>query len=164
MGVMSVVLRKARTLTTFTLFEGALVLPVFCMLGLARLAVRLLPFRVYARHLGATVALDTAPPALDPAMKPRVKSIGRVVRSVAGVTPWASVCLPQAMVASALLRMLHLPYCVYFGLAPKEEARSAQTLDAHAWVHSGDVVLTGRRGMARFTVVQVFEHKLERSA
>lgn len=155
MSGLSIAFRKLRSLSTFSAFEIALVIPVLLGLGLARLAIAFLPFRRYARPLGAQSPLDTSPPSLTAAQLKRAKRIGRVVRSTARVTPWASLCLAQAMVASALLRLCRLPYCVVFGLSPNT---GPDLLDAHAWVAAGNAVLTGGHGLARYTIVMVFAH------
>ncbi len=157
MRALSLALRKARTLTTFSALEVAFVLPAFLLLGLARLAILLLPFRVYARHFGAVATLKPAPSVPSEADLKRARSVGRVVRSVANVTPWASLCLAQAMVAALLLRLIDVPYCVFFGVAPTQDQKNANPLDAHAWIMTGDAAVTGGRGHRRFTVVQVFE-------
>ena len=161
---MSGALRKARTLTTFSCVEITLMGPVFVLLGLARLAILMLPFRFYAGRLGAQSKLTTTHMVLeDVASLKRAKGIGRVVRSMAQLTPWASLCLAQAMVAAFLLRLFMLPYCVVFGVAPAADKQRDNPLDAHAWVTVGDMVVTGGQGIARFTVVKVFEHNAKRT-
>ncbi len=157
MRALSLAVRKARTLTTFSAFEIALVLPAFFLLGLARLAILLLPFRTYARHFGTKGSLNPTASLLSDADTSRAKSVGRVVRSVANVTPWASLCLAQAIVATLFLRLIDVPYCVFFGVAPTQDPKNAKPLDAHAWVMTGAAAVTGGRGHRRFTVVQVFE-------
>lgn len=161
MRVLSSTVRKARTLTTFSALEVALILPVFFLLGFSRAAILLVPFRRYANKFGEQVPLETTQPMLTNAGQNRAKSIGRVVRSVAHITPWASLCLAQAIVATWLLRLMKLPYCAYFGVASAKQEDAANPLDAHAWVMAGDIAVTGGRGHKRFTVVQVFQYPRE---
>lgn len=157
MPVLSVAFRKLRSLTTFSLFEIALIIPVFVALGCARLAIAFRPFRTYARHMGTQNALDTKPPELSATDLKRAKSIGRVVRSTAKITPWASLCLAQALSVSFFLRLARLPYCVVFGVAARSDVEEQDPLAAHAWVLCGDIALTGGHGLARYTVVMVFK-------
>lgn len=158
MPVLSVALRKLRSLTTFSLFEIAPILPVFVALGCARLAIAILPFRTYGRRTGTQSALDTQPPDLRVTDLSRAKSIGRMVRSTAKITPRASLCLAQALTVTFFLRLARLPYCVVFGLAAKAGTEDPDPLAAHAWVLADNVALTGRHGLARYTIVMVFKN------
>ena len=157
MGIVSVALRKARSATTFSAFEISLVLPVFVLLGVARLAVLTVPFRIYGRHLGREAPLDTVTVAVSTAQMARTLSIARVVRRTAKITPWASLCLPQAMVSALLLRLADIPYCAIFGLAPNTDAASDNLMEAHAWVRVEDVNVTGGQDVSRYTIVKVFQ-------
>lgn len=152
-----VALRKVRSLTTFSLFEIALIVPVFLALGCARLAIAILPFRTYARRMGRQSPLDTRAPSLSAAQLKRAKSIGRVVRSTANITPWASLCLAQAMVAAALLGVANIPYCVFFGLSSTSDPHAPDPLAAHSWVRAAETNLTGGQKVGMYTVVMVFE-------
>lgn len=157
MGIVSVALRKARSATTFSAFEISLVLPVFVLLGVARLAILTVPFRIYARHLGREALLDTKTVAVSTAQMARTHSIARVVRRTAMITPWESLCLAQAMVSALLLRLSDIPYCAVFGLALKIDTTSDDLMDAHAWVRVDDMNVTGGQNVSRYTVVKVFQ-------
>lgn len=159
MRVLSVAARKLRTVTTFSAFEIALIAPVFVLLGAARVAVLCLPFRTYARHLGTQVGLNAPPLDLSDKATTRAHRVGRVVRSVAKVTPWQSLCLPQAMVAAFLMRVAGIPYQVFFGLVSGAAVKSPDPLAAHAWVRAGETNMTGGNRVGMFTVVAVFERR-----
>ena len=80
--------------------------------------------------------------------------IGQAIRSAANYTPWESVCLPQAMAAQWMLKRRHIAGTLYLGVA-KDETKP-EKLAAHAWLRSGDVLLTGGAGHRQFTVVATF--------
>ena len=82
-----------------------------------------------------------AAPAISAEQDQRARSIGRAVRASATVTPWQSICLPQAMAASTLLRLGGVPHVVHFGLG-KSRPQDAP-MEAHAWIVAGDRIVTG---------------------
>ena len=113
------------------------------LLGLSFLAIRLLPFTVVRRALGEhRDPLAVAPEAaFDEAALARARKIGAAVQRAARHTPWPSECYPQALTARLLLGLARVPHVVSFGVR-----RDAGELVAHAWVHAGDVPVTGGTG------------------
>jgi hypothetical protein len=65
-------------------------------------------------------------------------------------TPWRSECYPQALAARVLLTLAGVPHVVSFGVR-----RDGDALVAHAWVHAGDLTVTGGSGH-RYTEVGAF--------
>jgi hypothetical protein len=65
--------------------------------------------------------------------------IARAITSAAARVPWRSDCLLQAMAASAMLRKRNLPGHVCIGV----RRGAGGALEAHAWLVSGDYVVTG---------------------
>jgi hypothetical protein len=129
--------------------------PVFVMLGLARLAVVVLPFRVYVPLLGERVATaDIVPPAADARDSARALTVRKSIAAVAAVTPWTSNCLPQALVACVLLRVYGVAHVTYLGTTRGDPDR--EPLRAHAWVMVSGLAVTGGRGAGRQTVVATF--------
>jgi hypothetical protein len=113
------------------------------LLGLTRLAILLLPFRLVRRALGEhrdPRAGATAAPLDDEALV-RAARIGATVQLAARHTPWRSECYPQALTARMLLGIARVPHVVSFGVR-----RDGGRLVAHAWVHAGDVPVTGGTG------------------
>jgi hypothetical protein len=112
-------------------------------LGLTRLAILVLPFTVVRRALGdhQDPRTPTTTPPLGQATLVRAARIGATVRLAARHTPWRSECYPQALTARILLGLARVPHVVSFGVR-----RDAGALVAHAWVHVGDVPVTGGTG------------------
>jgi len=110
------------------------------LLGLSRLLIILLPFTVIRRLLGENHAQpgQHAAPALDDVQRVRAMHIGRIVELAAAYAPWRSDCYPQALTARTFLALRRIPHAVSFGVR-----RDEGVLIAHAWVHAGDVVVTG---------------------
>ena len=123
---------------TFLLLESAL------LLAAARLIVLALPFRLYSRALGRD---GESPDAPVPAT---VNRVSRAIESVSGHAPWRCKCLEQALAAKTMLRWRGISSTLYVAVA-----RDAG-LEAHAWVRSGNVCVTGHAAFERYTIVARF--------
>ena len=97
---------------------GGLLLEAVFWLGLARLAVLLLPFRRLVPYLG-TPRYET--PVMNPALPvtARALTIARAVQQAARNLPWGCHCLVQAVAAKAMLRRRGLPSTLCLGAAQR---------------------------------------------
>lgn len=127
--------------------------PLWISLGLAKILIFLVSFKIIAPYLGVNLGLSPPVSYLLRDEEQRAILIGRAVRLAAKYTPWNSNCFPQAIVARALLGFYRIPYVLYFGL---RLASTAAELEAHAWVCAGKVSVTGGTSFDRFTIVGVF--------
>lgn len=127
-------------------------LPAYALLGVSRVALLTVPFRHIAPVLGQDHGPAPAVPLVDERRMVRALHIGRAVRTAARYTPWESKCLAQAMAARVLLGAAGIPYALFLGVARDPGAG----LEAHAWVGSGRVSVTGPSGFGRYTVVATF--------
>ena len=118
-------------------------LAVWSLLGLTRLAILVLPFRVIRRLLGEDRAGITTgpPPALDERSRARATTIGTHIAVAARHTPWTSECYPQALTARILLGARRIPHRTSFGLRRQDGG-----LAAHVWVTAGSVAVCGGNG------------------
>ena len=117
-------------------------------LGAARAAVVLLPFRVLARGLGVHMAespVSGAPPTDG------LRRISWAIGAISVRSPWRSKCLEQALAAKAMLRRRGVPNTLYLGVA-----RGENGVEAHAWLRTGTVHVTGGRDTSRYGVVSTF--------
>jgi hypothetical protein len=106
------------------------------LLALARICVLTVPFRVLARWLSR--APDAAAP--DPMLALRV---GQAVAVAARNVPWNAVCLPQAMVAKAMLARRGRGSAFHLSATIEDDGK----LSAHAWLESDGHIVTGASGM-----------------
>ena len=136
--------RRLHRLLRLSWAERLLLIEASFWLGLARLAILALPFRWIAPRLGRHVA--GAAPAGAPGQADRLRRIAWAVTAASRHTPWKSACLAQAIAAKVMLRLRGLPSTLYLGVAKDGDGG----LDAHAWLRSGDLILTGERGRERF--------------
>lgn len=128
-------------------------LPTWAMLGVSRAAILAVQFKRLAPRLGVDLGPFFAVPLVTPEQERRARQIQSVIALAARYTPWTSNCFPQAIVARVLLGMSGIPYTLFFGVAREDNTKEIQ---AHAWVCSGPVFVSGGRGAHRFTIVRAF--------
>ena len=121
-----------------------LLLESVILLAAARLLVLAVPFRLYARAMGCDGETPDGP---APDMVHRVR---RAIEAVSSRVPWRSKCLEQALAAKAMLRGRGISSTLYLAVA-RDVA-----LEAHAWLRSGDVCVTGQAAFERYTVIARF--------
>jgi hypothetical protein len=114
-------------------------------LGVARLIVLALPFRIYSRSMGK----DAESPA-ETTSREVLDRVSHAIESVSRHVPWRSKCLEQALAAKAMLRRRGISNTLYVAVAREV------TLEAHAWLRSGDVCVTGQAEFDRYTVLARF--------
>jgi hypothetical protein len=137
--------RKARTFVGLSAADRLLVGEAVVALGLARLVVIALPFRLTARWL------DRTPGAIgcDEKLLLRVRM---AVTAAARNVPWNAVCLPQAMAAKAMLARRGCGSRFHLGAGFDTHGE----LIAHAWLTAGGTVVVGSAGIASVTPIAQF--------
>mgnify|MGYP000200430831 FL=1 len=123
------------------------------MLFFARMAVIFLPFRWIAKTLGEK---DVPKGEIDNTSKSNdleLNRIGWTIRRISDHTPWKSNCLAQAITAQKMLASRNRSSKMFFGLKRGDEGK----MEAHAWLKSGDTILTGGSGLEPYAVVAVFK-------
>ena len=148
----SVVCRKAVAWHRRPWIEKCWFFPSYLLLGLARLALLIVPFNAIAPHLGRSMQTAAVVPLASAAESALALQIGRSIRMAARYTPWESKCLAQAVVATQLLALRRVPYVLYLGVSPDGQG----SMKAHAWVCTGSVAVTGGHSFNLFTVVGSF--------
>jgi hypothetical protein len=125
-------LLRLRSLIRLPSSERRLALQALGTLTLVRLILGLLPF---ARVRALVDRWSTAPAVAADAGVARAvrRAVDRAARSIEG-----SDCLPRALAAELMLRRAGQPARMSIGVAP-----DGAPLDAHAWVESAGVLVTG---------------------
>jgi len=123
-----------------------------CLLSVARFAVSFIPFRWIVAFLGR---YRTESPAEDqPRHLPAIRQVFWAIRVMSRNLPWKNTCLVQAMAGQWMLRRRGVPGTLYLGLARDQESGE---LLAHAWLRSGQKMVTGGNSLDRgYTVVGSF--------
>lgn len=131
--------------------RGLIVEALFC-LGLMRAALLLLPFWRIAGIMG--LAQCGAGVMSESLSTDKAASVGWALRSAASRTPWASTCLVQALAGILMLRARNIPGIICLGVS--KDSSDPEPLSAHAWLHSGKVILTGADGHEQFVAISAF--------
>jgi len=138
-------------------------------LAVARFYVRFFTFKNYVYRVGEPLVCEPeANDAITADNLQILRSISREINRAARNVPWNAVCLPQAMAGKWMLKRRNLPAIMFLGVAKENAAAAAEVkkikkgewqpgLKAHAWLKSGNYVVTGRQGHQQFTVVGRFE-------
>lgn len=125
-------------------------LEAFCLTGVVRLTVLLLPFRWLAPVLGKHMRESSMQE--DMVKLEAARRVGRVVETVGRYTPWESKCLVQAIVGKIMLRQRGIANTLYLGVGRDAE----KGFVAHAWLRCGETIITGGQSRDRFTMVGKF--------
>lgn len=135
--------RKLSGVRRYSAAELALVPVALVLLGCARLAIAVLPLRAYRSWLGHPATEFRNSKEHDARADSLARAIGRTVRATATVAPWRADCLPQAMAAAALLRSMGIAYRLSIGWTDEAAKLDDGPMLAHAWIESGDRIVTG---------------------
>ena len=153
MSLLRIAARKAINFFRLPLFSQLGFIPVYLLLGLAKLAIFTISFRRLAPVLGLTRPPAVWVPLISPAQEARARAISRLVTMTARYTPWESNCFPQAVAVRCLLGAFGIPYAMFFGLMRES---GSQELKAHAWVAAGRVRVSGGESFSQYTAVGCF--------
>ena len=145
-------MRTVRALMRASWSDRALLAEATVCLAVARVALLRLPFRVLAARLGDHMEHTTL--ADDPDRTAAARRVGWAIRAVSARAPWRTKCLEQALAGKAMLRRRRIPSTVYFGVAPA--AGNDGPFDAHAWLRTGTLHVTGGAQVGRYTVLSTF--------
>ena len=80
------------------------------------------------------------------------KQVAQAIRRSERIIPWRITCFAKAIAAKKILKLRGLSSTLYLGVAKV----GSDTITAHAWLRCGNVVVTGKGEMARFTPVTFF--------
>jgi mRNA-degrading endonuclease toxin of MazEF toxin-antitoxin module len=133
--------------------DKALLIVAWCLLGLAAALLRLAPFRRLAPVLGVPIGAVAFSPIVEPGQAGRARMVRCAILRAARVAPFRSDCLPQALAAVILCRMLGVPASSHLGVRLEDVSKQ---MSAHAWVCSGPVAVTGGHSFGAYTAVACF--------
>lgn len=130
--------------------EQLLILETFVSISIARLLIIIFPFQKLAKRLGQHKA--ESPQELVLIQQSKSLEIGKMIRKVSAYTPFRSLCFEQALACKMMLNRRKISSTIYFGLAKEKSTQ----LKAHAWLRSGQHILTGNKGKENFKIVSYF--------
>lgn len=145
-------IRKVKTFTQLKWQTKYLAFKVFCLSGIVRAVILVVPFKKLQPYLG----VQNTESAEDVIMESYkiAKQIRWVVEVVSSYTPWESKCLVQAIVAQYLLKRKEITTTLYLGVCKEESGE----LKAHAWLRCGKMIVTGEKAKAGFKQLSKFSN------
>jgi hypothetical protein len=132
--------------------DRQLALEAWLWLGLARGAVRTLPFRWVTAWCGCAGPLDAVDPHSDPDLPRDIVAVAAAIQRASRHTPWRSNCLAQAIAGKWMLRRRHVSTRLCFGVGKDARRR----FDAHAWLQVGSTTILGGHAAGRYAIVGTF--------
>jgi len=141
--------RRFYRFSKYSCQERSLILESFVLLGVGRFLVKMIPFKQVAPKLGIINGSEIM--YLDDDSKAQSKLIARLVNYTSRFTPFTSNCFNKALAAHFMLRRRGISSTLILGVAKYKEK-----MEAHAWLTSGDQILTGGYEHERFTEVSHF--------
>lgn len=121
----------------------------FFLLISIKLMIILFPLRWYKKLLGdQNINADYTPDNLAITI---ILCVSRTIARSRKIIPWKNQCLTEAITAKLLLRRRGVNSTLYLGVN-----RDNNKMTAHAWLCCGNLFVTGKRGMEKFTVVSSF--------
>lgn len=142
--------RKVKKFCFLTWRDQLLLIEAFALTGVARLIILLVPFHKLASFIGKH--MKESPLQVSETAQFTIHKIKWAVTLVSFHTPWKSKCLVQALAAQTMLKRRRIDSTLYLGVARDRENH----LIAHAWLRSGEDIITGGFECKWFTVVAQF--------
>ncbi|MFL0198644.1 lasso peptide biosynthesis B2 protein [Clostridium sp. WILCCON 0269] len=136
--------------------EQRLLFEAFFLSGIARFAILSLPFNKLAAFVGKH--REESSEQVSDIDEITIGKIKWAVSVVCRFTPWESKCFVQALAGQIMLKKRKIDSTLYLGVARDKEKK----LLAHAWLRSGNIIVTGGPGYTSFTQVAKFASKVER--
>lgn len=144
-------LRNLNKFKKYSFKDKLLIIKAFFITGIMRIVLILVPFKILKKYIGKY----NEESSLDPNRINRdtIEKIGWAVTKISRHTPWDSKCFVQALTVQRLLCDKGIESTLYLGVG---KSSKKGILDAHAWIRSGDVYVTGGNG-EKFSIVARFK-------
>ena len=130
--------------------DRRILLEAFILSGIFRLIVSFVPFKKYKKFIGKYNEVSSNEIESDSIYL--IDKISWAVNTIEKYTPWKSTCLVKAIVAQRLLKKRSIDSTLYLGLKKEKHG----TMQAHAWVRCGELIITGGENKEQFTEVAKF--------
>lgn len=130
-----------------------LFLEALFLIGLARLAIRFFSFKRLMSILG-TPKTETPITGLTPQEQLRLRAFTKAINRASNVAFWHTMCYEQAVTAKIMLKRRRIISTIYIGMMKKTE--EGNQLEGHAWIRTGDYMVTGKTDFSKFVVVGKF--------
>jgi len=119
----------------------------WCLLAFARLMIYFSPFKKIVTLLENNPQIEKTNKKVSPMILNEISiSINRACRR----SFWRTKCFEQALAGKIMLKFRRINSSVYFGVADNG------TFMAHAWLECEGQMITGDKGIDKFTIINKF--------
>jgi len=146
--------KKVKKFIQLSWKEKKYITEAFFLTGLFRFAILFIPFNKLASFAG--IYNEESFEQINAFENINVKKIGWSISVASKYTPWESKCLVQALTAQSMLKKRNISGTLYLGVAKDKKNNPI----AHAWIRSGDIIVTGGSVCNCFTTVAKFANSL----
>lgn len=130
----------------------------FCLCGAARASTLCMSYARLSPYFGHHCQLLVASTLISQTQKEKAIFIARSVRLAARYTPWTSNCLTKALVAKFWCVRYDIPYILFIGVT--KEKKPLLEREAHAWLTTGPVAVTGGDCLESHHVISSYSNVL----
>lgn len=112
--------------------------------------VELIPKRIIFKRLGDK-DVETSFEPIEGELN-EVLQVEKAIRRVVRFLPWTTKCFARAITAKRILQHKQIPSTIYLGVAKE----GSNKMIAHAWLRCGNIIVTGKEEMKKFTPIIYF--------
>lgn len=128
----------------------------FLIMGFIRFLILIVPSNRVISLMGRE-RLES-PESLNKTAQERALKVGWAIDIMRHHTPWQSKCLVTALSAQLILKILHIPSTLYLGVSKADTNK----MIAHAWLRSGEHIITGAIDKDAFQCVTYFSTEFKK--
>lgn len=132
--------------------DKVLFFEAFLLCGITRMIIKMIPFSKIKGCMG--VYMKESPYEIDVSYYKVIKEVAWAVNQASKYAPWESKCFVQALTAQNMLKRRKIYSTLYLGVAKK----GTENINAHAWLRSGQVIITGGYERGDFKEVAKFSN------
>lgn len=134
--------------------EKVILLEAFIWLLKTKVEIFLFPFRKIAPRMGKH--MKETPREGQAQHTQALFLIRQAINRVSRHIPWKSSCLVRSIAGKGMLKRRKIPFTLYLGLI--RDQKRGKNLNAHAWLRSGNIILTGKEriNLSEYTIVSMF--------
>jgi len=117
----------------------------------AKIIIKLIPTK-YSYPLMGKQGKEIPNTYLNDKQNKQILLIRRTAKRVFREALWDTVCFDKALTIKWMLAFRRIPSTIYFGVSIDEQNK----MKAHAWLKCNNIIISGKEGMNKFTVVSFF--------
>ncbi len=129
--------------------EKLLCFKAFHWLLWSSFALRFIPFKKLTISLGKEMLESSITGEEQNIVE--IQNLAKAIERARMFAPWRPKCYPQAIAAKLMLNHRNIPATLYVGVWKKEKE-----FRAHAWTRSQNIILTGGKVAADYTVLATY--------